>query len=118
VLLGHDDLALLAAASGQTRQLARLAVEAIFAGAVIDAQIAPDATGYTVTLRVVRAEEIIREVELEVRTNGLPEDLRAGVLLLHLRGVLVGLDRWRRRAALAERAAIEAAYARFGSPPA
>jgi hypothetical protein len=117
VLLGHDDLALLAAASGQTRQLARLAVEAIFAGAVI-AQIAPDATGYTVTLRVVRAEEIIREVELEVRTNGLPEDLRAGVLLLHLRGVLVGLDRWRRRAALAERAAIEAAYARFGSPPA
>jgi hypothetical protein len=112
----RDDLAMLWTACGRHSDITGLAVEAARSGATIDAQVEPAIGGYAVTLRLVRGEQLVGEVELRVESTGLTEPLRLAMLELHVRGVLVGVDRWRRRAALAERAALEVARAKFDLP--
>jgi len=116
VKLSRDDLVMLGAASRETRTLAEMAVEAIFVGAFIDGQIERHTKGYLVVVRLVRAERIVRGLELLVVWSALDEGLKLAVLGLDVRGILLAHDRWRRRMDAAVEKALRDARVRLGLP--
>ena len=105
---------MLGAATHETRALTKLAVEAVFKEAIIDGQIERGPKGYGVVVRLVRAEQVLHEVELLVVWNDLDEVLKLAVLGLYVRGVLLGAERWKRRSDRAVERALHEARVRVG----
>jgi hypothetical protein len=117
VEVSRDELAVLAGAVGDVRGVARLAVESVMSGADLDVQVEREKRGYVVSVRVVRGDQLLREQEFVVKWYGLTEHARFVVLLLNVRGLCLGAERWKRRSDAAADAAIRAARARLGLPP-
>jgi hypothetical protein len=117
VQVSRRDLAAIWAACGRDPAITRLAVDATRLGADLDVQVEREQRGYVVTIMVVRGEQVVREQEFLVAWDQLDERVKLAVLAIYVGGLVLGVDRWRRRAALAEQAALAAAEARFGPLP-
>src|SRR5208283_3414936 len=93
----HGDLGLIGAASGKTRELARLAVRSLMQGHELDVQLACEGWNYDVTLIEVNAESIIGETTLHISWNDITEPIRLGLLELWVRQILLAAERSKRR---------------------
>lgn len=114
--LSRSDLGLIAAATREPREVARLAVQALLRGHTLDGQVEQNGAGYVVTVTEIDGEVVVSELVLTVQVRGLDEELRLRLLLLHVRGLLIGAERWRRRSDVAIEQALQAARARLGMP--
>jgi len=95
---------MLAALTGETRALAKLAVRALLSGAEIDFQIERTGADYLVVVREVCAEQILAEQEFPVAWRGLEEAMKLKLLVLWCAQILASADRCKRRTDAALRA--------------
>jgi hypothetical protein len=116
VELHRQDLAMLGSACRDMRAVARLAVHAVMTAGCVDVQIERNGWDFLFVLRVVTGERVLEERELRVAWTDIDEPTRLALLLLYVRGALLGAERWQRRSDRAVERALREARARLGLP--